>query len=337
MRNQDLPSWSSRSEIRVRGKRSALVTALREQLGLDCWRAWPLPPASGVAAGPPPAVLQVHTSRACPTMSPVGPHLLLLLYSRWFQGRGARLSVLIGSGDCIHWGAFKGGTGGGAFAPLLYSRTPWKGQPRSHRRFCIQACPPPISGNLNLALFKNLLNAALMLYILYTYCRWCPPYIAAKAPIYYVWENVAVCTCACVSFSVCKVTKVLCLRSVHSLPLRSGGWSTSGLDRDDIATNSSEVTCFSSHLTSFAILVDASGITGVSCDGVHKCLAVRWIVYWNNLSPSIATMMGSCVILYVRMYTIHTYICYYVRMYILYTVDIHVCECTYMTVCQEKV
>lgn len=47
-------------------------------------------------------------------------------------------------------------------------------------------------------------------------------------------------------------------------------------------------------------------------------------------------MMGSCVILYVRMYTIHTYICYYVRMYILYTVDIHVCE-MYMAVCQEKV
>lgn len=83
------------------------------------------------------------------------------------------------------------------------------------------------------------------------------------------------CTCACVSFSVYKVTKVLCLHSVHSLPLRFGGWSTSGLDRDDIASNSSDVTCFSSHLTSFAILVDASGITGVSCGGVHKCLAVR--------------------------------------------------------------
>ena len=46
-----------------------------------------------------------------------------------------------------------------------------------------------------------------------------------------------------------------------------GGWSRSGLDMDDITSDSSEVTCLSSHLTSFAILVDASGVTGVSCHG----------------------------------------------------------------------
>ena len=66
---------------------------------------------------------------------------------------------------------------------------------------------------------------------------------------------------------------MLSLLPADSRPLRVGGWSMSGLDRDDVASSSSEVTCFSSHLTSFAILVDASGVTGVRCAVQRRCSA----------------------------------------------------------------
>lgn len=109
------------------------------------------------------------------------------------------------------------------------------------------------------------------------------------------------------SFSVCIVNVMLSLLPVcYPVPLRMGGWSRSGLDMDDIASGSSEVTCLSSHLTSFAILVDASGVTEVRCcrhRWCHTALHSIGLCIQVDRPTSIVTIVTDCCII------LCTYLC----------------------------
>ena len=78
----------------------------------------------------------------------------------------------------------------------------------------------------------------------------------------------------------------------------------SGLDRDDVASSSSEVTCFSSHLTSFAILVDASGVTGVRCAVQRRCsasLCIALSIFFNHNLLQKWTLMKYILYLFISL------------------------------------
>ena len=105
---------------------------------------------------------------------------------------------------------------------------------------------------------------------------------------------------------------MLSLLPADSRPLRVGGWSMSGLDRDDVASSSSDVTCFSSHLTSFAILVDASGVTGVRRGATPLFgipLHCTFQFFYQNLLQNGLLRMKYILRILVYIICLHFYVC----------------------------
>ena len=107
-----------------------------------------------------------------------------------------------------------------------------------------------------------------------------------------------ICKCmnsCCVQNSVAVHQQLLCMviRTVNTLTQRvgNGAWSFEGLQRTDTDGNNTMVQCSSTHLTSFAILVNVGGpmTHPITCSnfldpyGVYICILLRCSILHSKI------------------------------------------------------